>query len=178
MTLQARVSQWDHRLYNVNRDLAHNFGSAVMELANRLDDERWPFLHELCRQHKVTDEQLAKALQALCKFVRGAADDPREGMYDVLLRSGWEEVPEAAQVVIMAYLGSILSGYYFIGAREATIGGEGPCLTYKDLAEYGHRCLEMMRRPRWRRWLDRAIGLVRRWWLVWTDPRTRFILRS
>ena len=37
MSLQAQLSKNDPRLYNPNRDVAHNFATVVTEVADRLE---------------------------------------------------------------------------------------------------------------------------------------------
>lgn len=168
MTLQARASEWDHRLYNVNRDVAHNFGDVMREVAGRLEDERWPVLVDVCKTHGVTQDDLGRACEAYCLFVAAATEDKREGMTACLTRSGWYAVPEVAQVALMAIMGTVISGYYWVGVREATIGGQGPCASCQDLREAGRRCSQLMLVPWWRRkvlrlrsWLFAVIEAVR-----------------
>lgn len=151
MSLQARASEWDHRLYNVNRDVAHNFGDVVREVAARLEDGRWPILVEVCERYGVTQDDLGKACEAYCLFVASATETKKERMGACLTRSGWYAVPEVAQVALMAILGTVMSGYYWVGAREATVGGQGPCLTYQDLRDAGKDCARLMMIPRWKR---------------------------
>ncbi len=152
--LQARMSENDPRLYNVYRDVAHNFGDVVREVAGRLEDNRWPIVGVILKEHKITEDQLGQACEAFCKFVASSVDVPKERMNDALARCGWYNVPEAAQVAYMAYLGTVISGYFFAGVREATLGGVGPAQNYQDLREAGGRTAKLMTAPRWRRKLD------------------------
>lgn len=164
MSMQARASEWDHRLYNINRDVAHNFGDVMREVAARLEDGRWPVLNEIMAHYKVSQEDLGKACEAYCIFVMSAADDRKERMGACLTRSGWYDVPEHAQVALMAILGTVLSGYFWSGAREATLGGVGPCLTYTDLRERGRQCATLMQIPRWKRLWGKFCAWVTRIW--------------
>ena len=166
--LQARMSENDPRLYNVYRDVAHNFGDVVREVAARLEDGRWPVAKEICGKNGVTQDQLGLACEAFCKFVASSTEIPKERMNDALVRSGWYNVPEVAQVVYMAYLGTVLSGYYFAGVREATLGGVGPAQNYQDLREVGSRAAKLMTAPRWRRKLDRLWERLKLAWATLT----------
>lgn len=160
--LQARMSENDPRLYNVNRDVAHNFGDIVREVAGRLEDNRWPVVGQILTQHKVTEEQLGQACAAFCTFVASSVDVPKERMNEALARCGWFNVPEAAQVAYMAYLGTVVSGYFYAGVREATLQGVGPALTCQDLRDVGGRAARLLAAPRWRRKLDAALTRLRR----------------
>lgn len=154
MSLQARMSEHDPRLYNVNRDLAHCFGTVMMEVAARIEDQRWPFLTELLRTHGVSDESLGEACAAVCRFVISTVDNPKENMHSCLARSGFFSCHEAAQVAVMAVLGTVVLGIHWVGVREATLGGVGPVLTYADLGWRGSECAKLMSMSRWRRrWL-------------------------
>lgn len=168
MSLQARLSESDPRLYNANRDVAHNFREVVMEIADRLENERWPELKAILDREGTTMDELGKACEAYCRFVAGATHNAKESMVDVLARSGWWDVSPAAQVAYMSVLGTVISGYYFAGAREATLGGVGPTLRYEDLAARGGECARLMQLPFWRRWwhkkwhaLRSAVNLIR-----------------
>jgi hypothetical protein len=160
VSLQARASQWDHRLYNINRDVAHNFGDVMREVAARLEDERWPALKEVCDRYFVTQDDLGAACQAFCIFVASSTDVKRESMGACLARAGWDKVPEVAQIALMAIIGTVVSGYYFAGVREATIDGNGPTATYQDLRDAGSRCSRELAVKPWQRKLRR---LQARW---------------
>jgi len=153
MSMQMRVSEWDHRLYNVNRDVAHNFGDVVREVADRLEDGRWPVVARYLEEKNVSMDELGEACRAFCLFVADAASKPKETMAECLQRCGWFDVREEAQFAYMAILGTVVSGYFWTGVREATLGGQGPCLTYQDLRERGKECALLMAMPRWKRWL-------------------------
>lgn len=153
MTLQARQSEWDNRLYNVNRDVAHNFGDVVREVAQRLEDGHWPHLKAMLERDGITEDDLGKACEGFMLFVASAVEHPKERMEACLRRCGYLDAPESAQVAYMAILGTVMAGYYWVGAREATISGTGPCLTYQDLREAGKRSSQILSMPKWqRRW--------------------------
>jgi hypothetical protein len=157
MTVQARLSEADMRLYNVNRDIAHNFGDVVREVAARLEDERWDALAAYLREHEITMDQLGEACAAFCKFVGGACDDPKENMEQVLRRCGWFDVPEEAQIALMAVLGTVLSGYFFAGVRDAAVAEDGgPSVKLRDLREAGRRAHEALTPSRLKRWWVRC----------------------
>lgn len=151
MTLQARLSHSDSRFYNANRDLAHCFGGAMKEVADRMEGKRWPSLAVMLDASKVTEDDLGQACEACLLFVASATEFPKERMADALERCGWWKVPPPAQVGIMATLGTVMLGYFFAGARDATIGGEGPAASLQDLRWVGARTAKLLSMPRWRR---------------------------
>jgi hypothetical protein len=151
MSVQARMTENDRRLYNPNRDVAHNFKQVVELVAGRLEDGRWAPVTDYMTATGMTDEQLGLACEAFVKFVASATEHKDEAMGACMDRTGWFAVPEPAQVAYMAYLGTIMAGIFWRGAREATLGGEGPLADVKDLVAAGDRCLRHMSVPRWQR---------------------------
>lgn len=169
--LQARMSEADPRLYNVNRDVAHNFGDVVREVAARLEDGAWPAVKAMLARQQVTEDQLGAACAAFCTFVASSVDVPKERMHEALQRSGWFAVPEAAQIAYMAYLGTVMTGYFYAGVREATLQGVGPAQTYQDLRAVGTRSAKVMAAPRWRRKIDALAARVRLAWATLTGGK-------
>lgn len=152
MSLQARMNQQDPRYYNVNRDVAHNFGEVMKILAERMEAGGWDTVQALATGNGLTDEELGKACQSLCNFVEGHMEY-KESMSAGLGRSGFLSVHPMARLIVMAWLGNITLGMHWAGVREATIGGSGPAMTYKDLAARGAECAKLMTMGRWqRRW--------------------------
>lgn len=156
MTLQARFSQSDPRLYSPDRDVAHAFKPMVLLVAERIEKQSWPVVADVLAHYGVTHEQMGQTCQAFCTFVM-AATERRETMEECLMRSGWFDQPEVAQLAYMALLGTVVSGYFFAGAREACCTGHDPVLTGDDLRDHGLRCTQAMTLPRWRR------GLAKLW---------------
>jgi hypothetical protein len=157
MPMQARLSENDPRFYNTSRDVAHCFAAIAEEVAGRLEDGRWPVLQKYLDDHGITDEQLGEACAAFCQFVVSTCDNPEEGMGDLLHRVGWHSVPEPAQVAVCSILGTVMMGCFFRGARDVTIGFEGPCADLRNLAEAGREAHEWLTMPRWKRWVYRKL---------------------
>ncbi|MCI0422274.1 MAG: hypothetical protein L0312_24105 [Acidobacteria bacterium] len=171
MTLQARFSEHDPRLYNVNRDVAHNFGDVMREVAARLEDERWLILADALKHYDVTQDDLGEACAAFCRFVASAVEKPKETMSACLARAGWFGCPDVAQMAVMAILGTVLSGYYWVGVREATLKGSGPALSYQDLRARGEECARLMQMSRLkRRWFMFKERLQRGWQALFGGP--------
>lgn len=158
MSIQARISEIDPRLYNVNRDVAHNFADVMREVADRMEKGRWEELTELLKKAGVTDEQLGRACEAACNFVRTATVDKKEDMRASLVRCGWFDVRPEAQMAVCSLIGTVAMGYFYHGVKEATMNGVGPTATCQDLREAGARAAAAMSTPRWRRRLV-SLGL-------------------
>lgn len=150
MSINARMNQNDPRLYNPSRDVAHNFDQVIMEVATRIEKGTWDILKELAKEKNITDEELGKACQALCRFV---AYDPDKGesMAVCLAKCGFLDLSSVARVIVTSYLGTVMLGMHWGGVRETTINGVGPVLTYKQLRWHGMRCAKLMTMPRWKR---------------------------
>lgn len=152
-SMQARLNQSDPRLYSVNRDVAHNFAYVIEETAKRIEAGNWKPLVAYGENAGLCDEDLGAGCQVLIRFVLGQLDFPKEGMSASLQRAGFFDLPEEVRIILMAHLGSIVLGIYWVGVHEATLGGEGPLLTCKQLQEHGAQCAKLMSVPRWRRGL-------------------------
>lgn len=137
MSLQARMSEHDSRLYDPNRDIAHNFRFVVEHIAKRMDEGRWDIATEVANVFHVTPDDLGEACAGFIRFVAGAAQKPKETMTQCLDRSGFLKAKPAAQLLHLAYLGSLLAGVYYRGAKEATIKGNGPCADLDDYVADG-----------------------------------------
>lgn len=171
-SLQARLGpNSDTRLYNANRDLAHNFKQLATEVADRLEDQRWAELQAYLDSRQVTQDDLGEACAAFCQFIAGQAMEkpppgvkPVELMRQELEESGWLDTKPEAQIAVMATLGSVVLGVHWAGVREATLGGEGPALSLRELASYGQETAIAMTLPRWRRrWRKRLFRLKQAW---------------
>jgi hypothetical protein len=162
--IQARMTEHDPRLYNVNRDVAHNFERVATMVAGRLEDELWPDLADICKREGCTMDDLGAACQAFCKFVGTSAEDPQADMQIALERCGWFGVHPAAQVAVMSCLGTVILGMHFSGVREATLAGEGPAMGLAKLASYGEQSAKLITEGRWKRRRRRILLRLRRAW--------------
>jgi hypothetical protein len=152
MTLQARMSASDNRLYNPGRDVAHNFQQVMEEVAERLEDKKaWKELSEVLKRENITDKDLGEACAAYCRYLVDSANLPQLSMLNAMDESGFFETKPAAQVAVMAMIGTVYAGIQHVGIREATLGGEGPLHDAKSLVKEAQSLLEYMRYPRWLR---------------------------
>lgn len=152
MTLQARMSSEDRRLYNPSRDIAHNFQQVMELVAARLEDQSWPELEEILRREKVSMDDLGEACGAYCCYLTSAVDSPTLSMFDSLAQSKFFQCKPGAQVAVLAMIGTCYAGMQYAGIREATIASEGPMQTIGDLMKHAERFRKYAGMSRWQRW--------------------------
>lgn len=158
--MQARMTPGDNRLYNPSRDVAHNFQQVMTLVADRLEDATWPELQEVLAREGATLDDLGEACGAYCTYLAESAQFPDRPMYDSLEQCGFFRTKPAAQVAVLAMIGTCYAGIQHAGIREATLGGEGPLATVEELMVYAQRLRDytgMSRtRRRWERFKRRA----------------------
>ena len=81
MSLQARMSANDPRLYNPSRDVAHCFGGVMTEVAKRVEAGSWGEIETMLKAHQVSPEDVGKTCQCLCRFVASQMDIRGESMH-------------------------------------------------------------------------------------------------
>lgn len=153
MSLQARMSEGDRRLYNPSRDVAHNFKEVMNIVAGRLEDQKWPELVEILKREQVSMDDVGEACGCYCTYLASAANPDMVGvsMSESLKLSGFFECKPAAQVAVLAMIGTCYAGIQFGGIREASIGGEGPLETIAEVAGHAARLHRYMGMPYWQR---------------------------
>ena len=158
MSVQARFDKNDPRFYSANRDVAHNFKYVAKVVAAKLQyAEHWPVLNEHLKAHNVTLDELGDACRAFIMFVATSVGDPTEDMAGTLKRVGWEDVRDEARMALMAVLGTTMLGMYWAGARDATMGGDGPCASVDALVEAGEESFLLITKPK-------PFRRIRNWW--------------
>jgi len=155
MTMQARMSADDRRLYNPSRDVAHNFKDVMNLVAARLEDEVWPELTSMLKRESVTMDDLGEACGAYCRYLASAVEDPNLSMQQSLDKAGFLNCKPAAQIAVMALIGSCYAGIQFGGVREATINGEGPLQAVSDLLKHAQHFQEHLGLSGWQRRLKK-----------------------
>lgn len=153
------------RLYDQNRDLAHNFGWVLHQAAQRFANRRWAVVEEFLRAQGVEDQQLVDGLQALFRFVEAARDGDGTDMKRDMAVAGWDQVPEPVRLAIMAHCGAILLGAFYVGVNQAMIAGDDPTKRYPDLWAGGREFARLMEQSRLRR--------LARW--MWDDFKGWFL---
>ena len=102
MTMQARMTANDQRLYNPSRDVAHNFQQVMEMVAGRLEDYSWTELSEVLKREQTTMDDLGEACGAYCDYLATSAKMPHWSMYDSLEHCGFFKTKPAAQVAVLA----------------------------------------------------------------------------
>ena len=161
MTMQARMTANDQRLYNPSRDVAHNFQQVMELVAGRLEDASWTELDEVLQREHITLDDLGEACGAYCNYLTASAKFPERTMYDSLEQCGFFKTKPAAQVAVLAMIGTCYAGIQHAGIREATIGGEGPLQTVDELMVYAQRFRDYAGMSRTRRRWERLKRRIR-----------------
>jgi hypothetical protein len=157
MTLQAVLSREDPRLYDPNRDCAHNFPRVVRGVLQLLSEERWKYLTDELRGRGYTNDDLSQAMEKYVVMVRMSLET-EQSFPEAYKASGWAAVPEPLKVAIAATLGAQLTVMYFHGSREASLGPLGPPNREYGLIQQSLNDAQwMLGLPPWRR------GLVHGW---------------
>ena len=151
MSMQMRVNASDPRLYSPDRDVAHNFHVVIQHVAKRLEDSHWAELGDYLKINHITSDQMGEGIKAYILFVMTAVQDKHETPQDALTRVGWFRVPAPVQIAVMAYLGTVMTGMYFVGVREATLGAQGPCSDVSALATAADNIGRLLSQPKWKR---------------------------
>ena len=133
-SLNARLSSAaDGRLYNPNRDVAHCFKFVVEQVSMRFDTEQWRALTDLLDNDDVSLTDVGNALQCFIKFVASSVDNGKETMESCLQRTGFLDCSDTEQIAVLSYVGLVVTGMFFQGVREVTLGGRGPVTDTSDL---------------------------------------------
>lgn len=151
MTMQARMSSTDNRLYNPSRDVAHNFLEVLNLVASRLEDGVWPELKELLVREHISMDDLGEACGCFCVYVASGKEYPNRSMYDSLKESRFFDVKPAAQIAVLASIGVCYAGIMHAGIREATIASEGPLMSVPEFMKYAEQFRKYTGMSRWRR---------------------------
>jgi len=113
MTLQARMTPNDQRLYNPSRDVAHNFQQVMELVAGRLEDQKWPELTEVLKREGVSMDDLGAACGCYCTYLASAAIEEKADkntMQTSMMDSGFFKCKPAAQVAVLAMIGTCYAG--------------------------------------------------------------------
>jgi len=162
MSLQARMTEGDPRLYNPSRDVAHNFKSVMEMVADRLEHtSTWTELAAILKREKVSENDLGEACAAYCRYLIQAVDDPKKPMANAIEDAGFFKTKPAAQVAVMAMIGTVYAGMHHVGVREATMGNVGPLLSEQELVRQASDLLKYMRYPRWLRKIYRLTQRIK-----------------
>lgn len=143
MSIQARMTQNDPRLYSPARDFAHCFDYVIRETLKRAAADGWVATRPLTAAMASPTGELAKAGEAVARFV-GSASLPEDTMESSLRKSGFLAVDPPAQAFLCAHLGAVILGLHWAGVREASFGGYNPALTYQTLAAEGEKFAKLL----------------------------------
>lgn len=117
--------------YHPERDFAYITGSLLKTAIENLDaDAQVPTeIADWCRDNKVTDEELVKAVEALAdsqfEFVK--AYDPVKTLDEALARHGFDKLRLPVRMLLFSEIGRVMVAAWFNAVREVSnVGMESP----------------------------------------------------
>jgi len=147
-------------MYAPARDFAYNYPQMIACMRNAFSDKYWPALTDVLMTgacyDRPSDEStaaeliwdgLCEANDAYANFLNICCQDPDESFEQVLVRSGWKEVPDFAKVGWFAMMGQIMSGQIFQGLRDITVAGATAPSCMADLLRSGHESRRLNSNP-------------------------------
>lgn len=149
--------------YNPARDITHLLPALIKAVGERLEDGAFAPMDKWLAEAGVTMDDLGEAAGAYFKFVAAGVQSPTKTMTEVLEESGWENVRWEAQVATMYYVGAMLSGSFYKGAKDANSPEYRHVQFFvADMAEAGKAFERFTSRPWWKRWLMRKSKMLKR----------------
>lgn len=127
MGMQMRPQGGDPRFYAPNRDIAYCFTHIVSVALAALDDEekRPPWIADYMEHTGTTQDDLCAAAKAMADGIANFVDvdKPPETPHESLDQSGFLDSPPAAQLILSARIGQVLTGLFFTAVRDITPAG-------------------------------------------------------
>ena len=120
------------------RDLAHNVAPIFEMVGDRLEDGQWDALVARCEQEGVSADDLGEACRVYIETLANP-HGPGETLEGRLRQFGWFDLPEMAQISIMATIGTVILGMQYAGILHASIdeANGGPVQKIEPLIEAG-----------------------------------------
>jgi hypothetical protein len=140
----------DDRIYNVARDLAHNFPEILGRVMRSFSSRRWAELEETLYRAGVDDKELAKAFDSYVKSVLVMQQRGKEGQKweDMLKDQGFIDCDAAAQVAVFAEIGLMVCGMYFASYEDAYFSEEARLADVLKLGEAAEQFANRVRQLR------------------------------
>jgi hypothetical protein len=155
MTLQMKPTAMDaphHVRYAPARDITWLYPNVMQTAENMLYDRRYEPLHNWLDEEGVTEEDLALTVEAYCKVLNAAHQNPEESLTDVMDRVGFSDMPIPAQVALTYYIGTMMAGTFFQGIRDVTPRYEDTTPEVIRLCKSGARMADYAARSPVGRW--------------------------
>jgi len=123
--------------YAPYRDIAHFFPHLARAAAYGLAREAWdPWLAGYLEHTNVDESCLGDAAVVLAKLINTSTAAELEGVVPWLEGAGFFELPAPAQFALLAEIGQVVLGMFFMGIREATAINTRPALS-EELVKVG-----------------------------------------
>jgi DNA polymerase III epsilon subunit-like protein len=87
----------------------------VENVANNLEEERFPVLHKWLAEKEVTADELGEVCRVYIEFMRTAHLNPDEKVHEALERVGWFKLRDEARIAYIFYIGAQVMGTMWAG---------------------------------------------------------------
>jgi hypothetical protein len=142
---QAKGLQSNDPWYQPGRDVAYIYQSMCSQAFAWLSEANWEeWFGDYLKHHNITEADLAEGCKRFAEgHNRFTGDASIEHASDALEQAGFLEMPYPVQITMYALLGVVLTGTFFNGVRDVTLGGNTPeeC-GLESIVEMGRELLE------------------------------------
>ena len=138
--------------YAPSRDIVYLLPSTLTTITNRIYDRANPQLADYLDDHGVTQDMLVEGLVAYSTFIGLAESAPELSMAEASKQSSWDDLRRDVQVAVLYHVGVVMTGSFFLGAREAA-GPEGSKVpTLAMFMDSARELADYWQMPRWKKW--------------------------
>ena len=148
-----------------SRDIVYIYPDVIRNAVDRLEDAPFKPLHDMLKEKGVTLDDLQQAVDAYCRFLAEAHENPEKSMWDVLGDCGWHDCKPEAQIAFMFYVGTLTGGIFFKGIRDVTVLGEESMSTVQSLIDVAQAFTVFATASKRWRWYYKTCKLLRRLFL-------------
>lgn len=136
MSLQSLIHGGGNgtKVHSICRDVAYNFSFIMAEVVKKIVEGRWP-ANELMDKLQTSQEEMVATAKALTGFIKNATDPNYRTMLEAAEATHLFETNDNAQLANYAIIGFLMLGMFFSGVREASIMGNDPMLSQRDLID-------------------------------------------
>lgn len=160
--INMRMTPQDPRFFSPDRDLAYCTPHLVHRAVLGLDPEHQePWIKKFLAAQNITSESLIDGARILAEYMNKALLDPKyKHPYEALLASGFFDLPDEVQVVILAKIGQVFLSGFFTAIRDVLRDPNDPPASLQKIADAATTLQESAAKyraaPAWRKYLYRA----------------------
>lgn len=121
--------------YSPQRDLAYVYPAMVHEIFSGLDEQNWaPWIRQLMTEHELSQEDLSEATARFIAAYRLFIRHQTRTLAEVFDRLSWEDTHPIARLVLLARIGEVMTGGWFMALRDVSNRAE-PSAAHADFME-------------------------------------------